>query len=81
MRYCQTLMLAAGAVVLLGCGADTLTAPRRPPSRAAKDCSTQIYSDPENCSDFGSGGYSYSDFVSRFPGETLISPRVSPALS
>lgn len=57
MRRCQILILAVGVAALWGCGADTLTAPQKtPPKSAAKDCSTQIFYDPENCSDFGEGG-------------------------
>lgn len=62
MRRPQTLVLAVGVAALWGCGTDTITAPRpSPPKSVAKDCSTQLYSDPDNCSDFGSGGYTYTD--------------------
>jgi hypothetical protein len=61
MRRRQTLILAVGVAALWGCGTDTLTAPRPTPKGAAKDCSTQLYSDPTTCSDFGDGGYTYTD--------------------
>jgi hypothetical protein len=57
----KTVILAVGAAAFWGC-ADNITAPRPvPPKNAAKDCSTQLYYDPTTCSDFGSGGYTYTD--------------------
>jgi hypothetical protein len=61
MRWAKNLVLAVGVAALCGCQTDTLTAPRPTPKAAAKTCATQLYSDPTNCSDPGSGGYTYTN--------------------
>jgi len=71
MSRLRLLVFTFGVVAVWGC-ADSPTAPPLRQPKVAKDCSTQIYSDPDNCSDFGSGGYSYSDYYGPGFAEVVI---------
>jgi hypothetical protein len=76
----RALLLAVGVAGLCGCGADTLTAPKQAPNGVAKSCSTQLYSDPTNCTTSGGGGYIYANATGN--GSALVSmtlPGPAPA--